>query len=59
MHLHKGAMSQVTYVPDLNAAVTCGMDGKVHMVDLTKWRILRTFAGHTDRAVFAFAYCPK
>lgn len=57
--LHTGAMSCVGYVADLNATVTCGMDGKIHFFDLTKRRITRTFRGHVDRPVFAFAYSKR
>ncbi|CAM9600070.1 unnamed protein product [Ectocarpus fasciculatus] len=57
--LHCGAISCVGYVADLNATVTCGMDGKVHFFDLTKRRITRTFRGHVDRPVFAFAYSKR
>lgn len=59
LHVHSDAVSCVTYVPDLNAGVTCGMDGKVHFIDLVKRRILRTFGGHGDRAVFALGYCQQ
>ncbi|CAM9408537.1 unnamed protein product, partial [Ectocarpus sp. 8 AP-2014] len=57
--LHSGAISCVGYVADLNATVTCGMDGKIHFFDLTKRRITRTFRGHVDRPVFAFAYSKR
>ncbi|CAM9994687.1 unnamed protein product [Ectocarpus sp. 4 AP-2014] len=35
------------------------MDGKIHFFDLTKRRITRTFRGHVDRPVFAFAYSKR
>lgn len=59
MQTHSGEVNCVAFVADLNAAVTCGMDGKVHFIDLVKRRVLRTFEGHADRAVFSFIYCKK
>ena len=57
--LHTGAISCVGYVTDLNATVTCGMDGKVHFFDLMKRRVIRTFGGHIERPVFTFAYSKR
>lgn len=59
MSMHADAVSSVAFVTDLSAAVTCSVDGKVHFVDLDKRRVLRTFGGHLERAVFAFAYCKR
>lgn len=47
------------YVGDLNAVVTCGMDGKIHFFDLMKRRVTRTFGGHVERPIFAFAYSKR
>eukprot|EP00903_Cladosiphon_okamuranus_P008717 g8350.t1 len=57
--MHSGAISCVGYVADLNATVTCGMDGKVHFFDLMKRRVTRTFGGHVERPIFAFAYSKR
>ncbi|CAM9570070.1 unnamed protein product, partial [Hapterophycus canaliculatus] len=57
--LHSGGVSCVGYVAGLNTTVTCGMDGKIHFFDLLKRRVTRTFMGHLDRPVFAFAYSKR
>lgn len=57
--LHSGAISCVGHVPDLDATVTCGMDGKIFFFDLIKRRVTRTFGGHLDRPVFTFAYSKR
>lgn len=57
--LHSGAVTCLGYVPDLNAAVTCGMDGKIIFFDLAKRRVTRTFGGHLERPVFTFAYSER
>lgn len=57
--LHVGTISCVGYVGDLNALVTCGMDGKIHFFDLMKRRVTRTFGGHVERPVFTFAYSKR
>lgn len=59
MPVHVDAVSRVSYATDLSAVLTCGVDGKIHFVDLGKRVVLRTFDGHADRAVFAFAYCRR
>ncbi|CAM9475514.1 unnamed protein product, partial [Discosporangium mesarthrocarpum] len=58
VQIHTDAVLKVKYIPDLNAAVTCSLDGLVSLVDLDKRKVLRSFTGHVG-AVFDFDYCKK
>ena len=47
---------QMKWVQDLNALVTCSLDGTVQLVDIDKQRATRCFTGHSH-GVHAVDYC--
>lgn len=58
LRAHEDRITQLKIDVDIGAIMTCGSDGAIHLIDIEKRRILRSFCCHT-KAVYDFIFIPR